>query len=453
MGYNMIQILIILLMIFITYLYIKKREKEREINEIKEEMPFWIREIAMLLEGNIPFNIALKESIKHYKIRKWIKREIKDFEKESINKGLLRIAEKSDDEIKKIFLQIISAYEYGKGERALFSLAKDLINERKLKIKEETSKYAILNILFTINAVIAPILLIIISVAGKFSLGIELNKVDFILYMLIIIIADFILLFINQKNKMYFIFILGVLIGLTGFLQFPINYVLMLSLIFGYYFITKKIYEKEKKIEEIKESFPNMLFSISNLPKNYTLSKIIYEMYKNSQKALKEEIKKSINQLKAGINERNVLIDLKNRLKIKEIERALEIIDETYLSGANLSKKIHEIAEDLLMKKELDKEKENMVSIQKYTVMLGIILIPFILGVMLSVTKEINSFFKSSFSEEFLNNFIIMYISIYSSIVANYVTNIENKKSKELIYFTIALILGLFIFNISKLIM
>ncbi|MEW6528531.1 MAG: type II secretion system F family protein [Candidatus Micrarchaeota archaeon] len=440
-------------------------KSKSHIRILEAEMPLVLRTFGMLLDINVPFVRALEIVAKEGEIGKELSKVVDEIENgASVPKALAKFAEKTESGIiKKSIAQLISAYEHGARGTEIIQIADDLISFQQYGMRNFVSKSSLFGLLFVIFSAVAPTFFLVFATAGKFALEIEIGKETFLLIFLILFpLINALLLATSdaqmppnifrisgrsERKNIYIFFAIVITLALVMLidLDLVIRIVLVFAVVFLSYILFKNDFIEERKTEKIEAALPNALLSVSGLPKNYGIEKI-FEKIASEKNELGFEIKKMLMQLRANVSMENALMDLWKRNNSFMLRRMSELVLNSHIAGANISEKMHEMAEDLLKFGELQRERENALSMQKYTLIMGAFIVPLILTSSLSLVAQISSFMDIGSNNEVLKiapNAISAYIIIYSALAAFYISKTSQRSSHIVSYFAIMSIAGL----------
>jgi hypothetical protein len=208
-------------------------------------------------------------------------------------------------------------------------------------------------------------------------------------------------------------------------------------------------YKKEKRSEEIEQYLPDALFSVSALPKSTKLEKIFDVIAAGGYGALSQEAAKAKRQISMNVKVDLVLDDLWRRNNSPALKKVCTMLKHAY--NTNSLDQLHFIAEDLLKNFEIKRERATLMSMQKYTVLFGGLIIPMILKIAIALIGNLIQFFADSSAAADMVNYIISlipaYLVVYSLIAAFYVADIEGRKSSAAIYFLLLVAASMAVFN------
>lgn len=424
---------------------------KKRFRKLESEIPFGLRRIGILLDSGVDFYKTLRIISKEDgEFPKFIKKIIDKIDDGLTVEESLRSTndEYQSEEITRVISQVIVAYKSGeKGER-IRRIGNELLSKQEYKIREYSSKSSVYGLIFLVLSVIVPTLLTVIYNVGEFALGIGLTKLEFQIILLIVLPAiNLLLLFISriqkpesvyerkeQEDLIYFaiLIIASIFPIFLGFIG-----LVFLSLI-GAVIIYKK-YKKERIIEEVEEKLPDMLLHLSGM-EGLSFERMLREISKSGYGELSKEFKKSYNQFRSNIELEKVIKDLKGRTNSILFSKTTLLMKYVVESGN--FEIFAEIAEDILRYFEIKRNKANLMSMQKYTLLLGAVIIPIILHITMDMTETLGKMLSNG-SSNGLQDTIPTYLVLYSLLSGHHILEIESRKSKAMLYSLIMLVSGL----------
>ncbi len=454
-----------------TFAFCYMSNSKNRIRNLEAEMPLVLRTFGMLLDMKVPFVRALRIAARGGEIEKEFTKIADEVENGTgVPKALAKFAEQTESAvIKKSIAQLISAYEHGARGTEIIQIADDLVSLQQYGIRDFVSKSSFFGLLFVIFAAVAPTFFLVFATAGKFALEMEIGKEIFLLIFLVLFpLVNALILAIsdaqmppsifrisgskNERKNIYIFFAITAVLALIMLID--LNQIMRIialgTIVLLFCVLFRKDFEEESRIEKIEAELPNVLLNVSGLPKNYGIEKI-FEKMAVGKNEICAEAKKTLMQLRANVSVENALADLWKRNNSFMLRRISELMLNSHIAGANVSEKMHEMAEDLLKFDELRRERENALSMQKYTLIMGAFIVPLILTSSCSLVAQISSFMDSAGNNEVLEiapNVISAYIIIYSALSAFYISKASGKNSRIVYYFALMGIAGLIGFYI-----
>lgn len=466
-GTALISTLAIFVISLVFLLALPTFELTKKTKIMEAEMPFSLRTIGMLRNMKIPFVKCLGMAAEE---EGELSREFRAIVKEvgsgiTLDKAFSKFAATfSSYPIKRAISQIMSAYEVGSSGTEMRRIGDELLAVQQHQIKEHSSKSAIFGMLYIMTSAILPTFFLVYVLLGNFGIGGEgLGKEAIALSLLLIFPLISVLLLIVSKasvphspltsktNVIDITVILPAALFVVSFLieddilritGLAIGAIAMLWVVYNNY-------KKEKRNEEIEQYLPDALFSVSALPKSTKMEKIFETIEKGGYAALSEEASKAKRQLKMNVKVDIVLDDLWKRNESAALKKVCVMLKHAY--NTNSLDQLHFIAEDLLKNFEIKRERANLMSMQKYTILFGGFIIPMILKIALSLIGNLIQFFSEMPNAEEMVIYIIglipAYLVVYSLISSFYIADIEGRKSMAAMYFLLLVIVSLAVFN------
>jgi len=453
------------LLFFLFLLALPTFELSRRSKIIEVEMPFMLRTVGMLINMKIPFTKALAiVSEENNEIGKEMRRIVRDVNSGvTIEKAFARFAVSFDSQpVKRAISQLLSAYEIGGAGNEMKRIGDELLAMQQHSLKEHASKSAIFGMLFIMTVAILPTFFLVYVLLGKFGVGGAISEFGIAITLLLVFPAISVFLLLLSKASVphspfsqgqsvldvtvaapAFLFLFAFLF-LEGDLRLFIVVIATAMMLFVVY----KSYIKEKRTEEIEQYLPDALFTISALPKSAKMEKIFETIENGGYGALSEEAGKSKRQLLMNVRTDVVLEDLWKRNDSQALKRASTMLKHVF--DTNAFSQMHSIAEDLLKNFEIKRERASLMSMQKYTILFGGILIPIILKMALSLISGMVEFFGDPTAPQLISytvSIIPAYLVMYSLISAFYVADIEGRKSRVAIYFLLLAVVSILLFT------
>ncbi|MGB9577525.1 MAG: type II secretion system F family protein [Candidatus Micrarchaeia archaeon] len=204
-------------------------------------------------------------------------------------------------------------------------------------------------------------------------------------------------------------------------------------------------YAREKRRQEIEEALPSALFQIASFPSKTGIEKIIASVAKSDYGALSEEFARAKRLLDAGASVPEALESMSKRCNSRLVSRACALLSQSYKSGANLSQPLKEVAEDVFDLQAIARENASALSMQKYTLMAGAVLVPLILGLLLNIVSSLDlgvSEFsaQSNAARQALLQAAVFgaqaYLVAFAAIASAFIAFQEGTPKKAVLYFT-----------------
>ncbi|MEW5996755.1 MAG: type II secretion system F family protein [Candidatus Micrarchaeota archaeon] len=438
-------------LIFFILLRIPRILFMQRVSQMEAELPFSLRMLGMLLELNIPFTESLSILSKG---NTPLSEEFRAMEKEvkrgaGIPASLSHLAETLQSlPIKRALLGVSSTYEKGRAGAELIRASGDLLSLQKHAMKDAASKQALLSLVFMAVAVVLPSFLILFSTLGGFSPlpALTPGTAPVLLLLALPALSALVLMvsaslfppsFFSARIRlpalapMFAALLLFALLQFSSLPRLPI-FALLLAAGAAY---TWPLYAQERKRERLEQSLPDAALALSSQPPGRGLEPLLSSMARYSVPPLRDEFLTSLKQAKANVRQDAVLDDLWRRNRSPLLKRFSLFLNHALGAGHDISRYLPLIAEDILSALEMRRERESLLSMQKYTLISGAFLIPFIIGSTLSLSAEIASLGGSAPPE--LGGTAISYLAIYSFLSAAFVSYAEGRSSSFVAYFAL----------------
>lgn len=434
----------------------------RRLAAIEAELPLFLRTFAMLLDMNVPFEQALRIACRDGECGKEFSKAVREIESGAgVSAALAGLAGRSESAgVKKAAVQMITAYEHGAGGGEVRRVANDMISFQQYRMRDFVSRSSLFGLLFVIFAAVVPTFFLVFATAGKFALDVEIGGMAFASIFLVVFPAvDGAILLLSDAQMPPNVFrAAGKGATTMAFAALAAGLALVMLLGLGWiekllalaavvavsWLVFRGEYEEERRIEKVEAALPDALLGVSGLPKNYGIGKIFSRMAEGGG-PVSAEAEKALRQLEANVKPERVLEDLWSRNKSFMLKRMGELMLNAHIAGANVSEKMHEMAEDLLKIRELKRERENAMSMQKYTLLIGAFIVPLILGASFSLVSQMSSFIEGGANGDVMAiapNVISAYVVLYSALSALYIAHCEERSSRLVPYFAAMALAG-----------
>lgn len=451
---------------FLFFLALPSLELRRRTKLMEAEMPFVLRTIGMLRNMKISFIKCLQMAADEgTEISAALKEIVRDVNMGiTLEKSFARFASLfSSYTIKRALSQILSAYEVGTSGTEMRRIGDELLSVQQHELRESASKNAIFGMLFIMSAAILPTFFVIYVMLGGYGVGGVFDRFTIFLALLLLFPAISALILIISKATVPY----SPLMPKTSVLDagvmacaglFVISFLMedeAIRLIVAFAAValllwrTYENYKKESRTEEIERYLPDAVFSVAALPKSAKMEKIFDVIAQGGYKALSEEALTAKRQLASNIGSDSVLEDLWERNNSPALKKVCVMLRHAY--DTNSIDQLHSIAEDLLKNFEIRRERAALMSMQKYTIMFGALIIPFILKIALSLVGSLTGFFAENNTAvgeiiSYVFSIIPAYLIMYSLISSFYIADIEGKKSRSALYFLLLSAISILVF-------
>ncbi len=417
---------------------IEKRKKEAEI---EGELPIFLKTFGNLMEMGIEFVDSMKIAGKSTEvIRREVDKIIRDIKLgSSVPRSLSDAANRVDSNlIKRAISQLIESYETGRGKEAKV-LGNEMLNVQRFKLKEYSSKLSMFSLLFIMISLIAPTFYIIVNIIQPIVSGNAVNINEFLFYLLVLFPSlSFSILIVSkamlppnifsEENENFLPLIIAIPLSIISILDIGVKLKVVIAVVLlAVGFVLEG---KEKNYKELEKDMANALLIISSIPSGYDVKEIFKRLGKSKLK-LSNEFTQIYRQLKANVGLEDAINSFKKRVKSKLIERVMDVFLYSIKTGGKISERMAEIANDVLLFIDLKRERQAILSIQKYTLMIGVVL----LGVISGNTYRMAMQMKEYFNVVILNpEYIIAYIILNAAIVSWFSSALEGNKKIMLLF-------------------
>jgi len=447
---------------FVFLLALPGMELKKKAAEFEARLPLMLRTLGMLLDMKIPFQRALEIVAED---EPELQPVVDDVRKGiTLQKSLSCIVLAYDSfMIKRAISQLITAYEVGSSGQEIRRMGDEMLSVQRHALREYASKSAIFGLLFIVSAAVLPTFFLVYSVLGQFSLGSAVPEALIAIVMLLVFPLISLAILLLAKSMLPRSALEGTgsaqdiaVLGPTAFIVLSLlvlpKAIAPIGIALGCAaagFIVYRRYEEEKRMEEIDKHLPDALFALSGLPKSTSMEDMFNLIEKSGYGALSEEAGKSKKQLDSKLTIDLVLEDLGARNKSGMLNRACDMLGHVF--STNSFSQLNRLAEDMLQFVEVRRERAGLLAMQKYTLVFGGLIVPFILKITLNLLSSMSEFFSgtgASTQLDFAYTVIPAYLIIYALLSSFYIANIDERKSASAGYFIgiVVVSLGTFFF-------
>jgi pilus assembly protein TadC len=149
------------------------------------------------------------------------------------------------------------------------------------------------------------------------------------------------------------------------------------------------LFEKRKRKKE--ELLPEVLLETSVFCDETSLLKTISKIVESEFDLISRDFENALREIKKGASFEEALERIKRLNKSKEYSRVIDLLLQGYNSGASMSELFKETAENLLENKAIIKERQAVMLVTKYTLLLAsAIIVPAILGLIIGLVSGFN---------------------------------------------------------------
>jgi hypothetical protein len=158
---------------------------------------------------------------------------------------------------------------------------------------------------------------------------------------------------------------------------------------FVLYIAEDVIFEKRKRKKE--ELLPNMLLEASVFCDNNSLLKTIEKISLQENSLIQKDFERALIEIHNGSSVDEALQRIKKLNKSKSYNRVIDLFLTSYKTGAKMSIVFLETAEDLMENKAIIKERQAVMLVTKYTLLLSAsLIVPGILGLIIGLVGGMN---------------------------------------------------------------
>ena len=437
---------IFVFLILLIYPYMLKKQEEQSI---LAQLPLFLIDLGSLLNMGIPLIESIELASKNTgKLEEVLRKSLDRLEKnESLTSILLSIIQRYENAtIKRAFTQIIAAIETGSGSE-LKQLGRELLKEQIYLLKEFGNKLSIISQFFIAFNVIVPVFIVLLVMALPLIMQQkpDLNMLTQSLFIIFPMIGIIFLLatyltfpetsFTNPTLDIKMLLI-GALLAYTSLLlELNLEQLMILS---GILVLGTIVWALRNPVpyKELEEEVPEALLMLSAFPR-FDLEEFFEQLKKGNLKAFKEISEHVLSVLKNNQNPSDIFRFLES-IDSPLFKRFVSIIKFSYYTGSGLGEKLAEWAEALFQYITAKKDIASMFMVHKYTLIIGAIIVPIILGAMVSIFYKL---FKVNIE------YIVPFIFIATGLTYTLLNMVQ--KSKVIWYFMLSL-LGFVAFYLAK---
>ncbi len=458
--------LLIFAMIFLSILKLPQLEISKRNIEMEHQLPFLLREIALLLDLGLPFERAVMVvSKKNDRLGNELKKALISVERGiTMQRALLDFASvMTSTNVKRSITQLVSIYESGGSGDGIRKIADDLLNIEQNRFKQESSKTAIYGMIFVTVCAVVPTFIAVLSLSNSAMLGETISfsreQIATVLLILVPSLGFLLVLKVKMQNNNniresvidkedIYLFLASVSLAIVSMVTTDklviYTAIAVISALLLIVFYRQRM--KDKKVEGIERALPDALLAISNLPTGSRIERIFENMKPFGE--LGKEVGITLKQIKSNVKPEDALEQLARRndsVLLKQTCASLAIAINT-----GKLDKLSYVGEYIMKILEIKRERSSMLSMQKYTIYLGALITPLVIKMTLSLVKSFQESMGITLSENGIESIMPAYIIIYSAISSYYLSSIEEEKSTKMINFVAMTIVGLVILMIMR---
>ncbi len=149
------------------------------------------------------------------------------------------------------------------------------------------------------------------------------------------------------------------------------------------------IFEKRKREKEALLS--DLLLEASVFCDESSLLNTLDRLAKQDFGLLSKDFARALNEIKKGASIDEALSRIKTMNKSRAYERAIDLLLQSYKNGSHVSQALKETAEDILENQAIMKERQAVMIVNKYTLLISsAIIVPAIIGTIISLVSGLN---------------------------------------------------------------
>jgi len=265
-----------------------------------------------------------------------------------------------------------------------------------------------------------------------------------------------------ENNLILFILINLVIIFVFFLFNLSLLFAIALALVLDILFFIFKIFYNQYLFQIKKRSLEinliDEVLKISSIPKK-DIKLVFSKLINSNNKVISEEFLWAYKKIEKGHSLKDIFSILKKKYNSEILNRFLDLIIISVNTGSVSSEDYKNLAKTFLKSKELINDRKSLLLMQKYTIIFaGGLIVPGILGVIISLVKKLGSEVDLSliglnastslYSVAYYCS--IIYIIEYVIISAIYLSLLEDESKNIIIYLILLLPVSLLIFFISK---
>ncbi len=417
-------------------------------DQVKAELPFYLRDVSAMLDAGIAFDKAIWLSGKNYSIEKETNAMMERIKaKESIAIVLAEEARRWDDEeISAVWIELSLLFRQGKGANAISDLAESLLAQRKLNIKASISKTAFSSLIFITVTVLIPLFLIILYEVGDGLLHVDITKEMFSLILLIIIpiLAYLALLSMYLASPCLYpskplpsnlIFLIpGVLSAIIFIMGLQKELVLFVAIAL-FIIITIKEFgniKKELEKERMEKELNALCIGISSFPSSRGSAELLNEMAKRAKTELKSIFTSLSEAIRKGVPVRKVLQEMRKEQGM--MQRLADVLLYCELYGKDMSYAMYELVKDGMAVEELRKEKSAALAMQRITIIGALFLLPVAMAFSSMISTTLAGIFPGIKSIEDVEVSVMLFLYLIAVLSGECIGDIDGSYTNKILY-------------------
>ncbi len=419
--------LLLFVVAFVISLRVPKMAARNRALKIEADLPIQLRALSTELAIGVSFESALESAASFGDSTRPIFRGILSDLKNGVSPpdAMNRARTQADSRmLDKALSHLTFLYSYGYEGSGLSKLVDEISSEHRSRIKEFASRSSVLGVILIALTSVIPALATTYILVGSSFMDISLTPGSvYILYIFLLPLLTLSLLlairflsppvskrgadFLSKDELTKFTVFLGrhgIQMQASRFLLYLVFGSLLISMLL--FFATSSpfsflsllipflvygvfLYLDDLRISSMEDYMPDALFYAASLH-SFGMEKAISEISNANYGELSKEFKRADRQVNAGFSVRVALLSIIGRNKSPIIERGISLLIKIQEVGASLEKALKSTAEDIHDMFLLLRERETILSMQKYNLMLACVLVPAIFGAVLSLVSSLD---------------------------------------------------------------
>lgn len=209
-------------------------------------------------------------------------------------------------------------------------------------------------------------------------------------------------------------------------------------------------YAHSRRVADLEQNLPAALFRMSSLS-----GAPFEDLLESAASAGLGEASRAFGRVRslanAGFPARQALLDIAGEYDSEAFRRTASLLASLHDSGEEISKAVHQIAEDSFDFQQLSRESAAVLSVQKYTLLVGAaLLVPFIFAALLQASKSLADASPNAASTAILPSFAFaaqLYLVVFACLSSCFVALQEGNLKKAVAYSSLVAPLSLLVFN------
>ncbi len=359
----------------------------REEQEVKAQLPFFLRELAELLAGGVALDRAIVLTGRHYIFFNLIKELGERAKKgESWPALLSQEAERwADESIRALWIELAMIFRQGVSVEALRELALSLRAGTELQMRSSSGLAVVLALMFIFVSVFLPLFFAVIYEVDKALLHLGLSMVFAKLAFAFFFpgLTFFVLEVLKHSTPPYFprlrfpsfsFFVLPALLGVFAvFFSLPTLTVLFISSLLFLAFRAGAFFRFVER-ENIEKELRSLLIGACGFPSVRGTKGLMELLGERAKGPLKTLLSNAVKRIKRGEPTRKVLSSLAREGGL--VGRFGQVLLACETLGLPFTRTLVYLAEDALLIERMLKERAAALSLNKLTILGSVFLLP-----------------------------------------------------------------------------